>query len=551
MSHQAARFNATARGRHRATLRYTAHLSEVTGSSVVPAASPRPKPVVLLILDGWGHRDDPRDNALAQANLPNWRALWANRPHTLIHTEGRHVGLPEGQMGNSEVGHMNLGAGRIVYQDLTRIDAAIDDGSFFSNPVLLAACDAATSHGGTLHLMGLLSPGGVHSHERQLFAMLDLARRAGVPRVAVHAFLDGRDTPPRSAAASLSALQRACARAGNAHIATIGGRYYAMDRDQRWDRVRRAWDAIVEAKAEHTAVDAESGLAAAYARGENDEFVLPTVIAADPAEAMPVRDGDAVVFMNFRADRARELSAAFIDPSFDGFQARRPTLSDFVTLTEYDVRLPAHVAFAPDDLVHTLGEWLSQHGLRQLRIAETEKYAHVTFFFSGGREEAYPGEERVLVPSPRVATYDLQPQMSLPELSRRLVDAIASGRFDVIVCNIANPDMVGHTGDMAAAILATEAVDLAIGEITHAVTAANGALLITADHGNVEMMRDPDTGQPHTAHTVGPVPLVYVGQRAARLRTGGALRDVAPTLLDLLGLPKPDEMSGHSLFDPE
>lgn len=519
--------------------------------SFKPKSAP-PKPIVLLILDGWGHRDDPADNALAQADLPNWRRLWAGSPHTLIHTEGRHVGLPDGQMGNSEVGHMNLGAGRIVYQDLTRIDAAIEDGSFFANAELRAACEAAKAQGATpgsspgrcLHVMGLLSPGGVHSHETQIFAMLELARREDVPRVAVHAFLDGRDTPPRSAEASLRALQARCDELGNARIATVSGRYYAMDRDKRWDRLRKAWDAIVEAQAEHRAADALSALQAAYARGENDEFVLPTVLDG----AAPMRDGDAVVFMNFRADRARQLTAAFVDPAFAGFQARRPRLSRYVGLTEYDAKLPAHAAFAPDDLAHTLGELVSAQGMAQLRIAETEKYAHVTFFFSGGREEAYPGEERILVPSPKVATYDLQPEMSCPELTAKLVEAIASGKFDVIVCNIANPDMVGHSGDLQAAIKAAQAVDVALGAIDAAVRAAHGALLITADHGNLEMMRDPVTGQPHTAHTVGPVPFVYVGTRAAQLRSGGALRDVAPTVLDLLGLPPPAEMTGRSLF---
>ena len=511
--------------------------------------APRPKPVVLLILDGWGHRDDPADNALAQADLPNWRRLLAGCPHTLIHTEGRHVGLPDGQMGNSEVGHMNLGAGRIVYQDLTRIDAAIEDGSFFDNPELRAACQAAVGRGadggGTLHVMGLLSPGGVHSHERHIFAMLDLAARMGVPRVAVHAFLDGRDMPPKSAAPSLAALQARCDALGNARIASVSGRYYAMDRDQRWDRVSRAWDAIVEARAGQHASSAQAALDAAYARGENDEFVAPTVIDG----GTPMADGDAVVFMNFRADRARQLTAAFVDPAFAGFEARRPRLARFVCLTEYDARLPAPVAFAPDDLAHTFGELLAERGLTQLRIAETEKYAHVTFFFSGGREAPYPGEERILVPSPKVATYDQQPEMSCPELTDKLVEAIRAQRYDAIVCNIANPDMVGHTGDLQAAILAAQAVDVAIGAVTAAVHDAGGALLVTADHGNLEMMRDPATGQPHTAHTVGPVPLVYVGTRAdARLREGGALRDVAPTLLDLLGLPQPDEMTGRSLL---
>lgn len=512
----------------------------------MPAAVHRPKPVVLLILDGWGYREDPADNALALADLPNWRRLWAQRPHTLIHTEGRHVGLPDGQMGNSEVGHMNLGAGRIVYQDLTRVDAAIEDGSFFANTELRAACAAAKASAGVLHVMGLLSPGGVHSHEQHIFAMLDLAAREGVARVAVHAFLDGRDTPPRSAEPSLRALQAKCDALGNARIATVGGRYFAMDRDKRWDRVRLGWDAIVDAQAAQHAPDALAALAAAYARGENDEFVAPTVIEG----TQPMRDGDAIVFMNFRADRARQLTAAFVDPAFDGFQARRPQLSRFGCLSEYDAKLPVSLAFAADDLRNTLGEVLAAHGLSQLRIAETEKYAHVTFFFSGGREDLYPGEERILVPSPKVATYDLQPEMSCPELTAKLVDAIASARFDVVVCNIANPDMVGHTGDLQAAILAAQAVDVAIGAIETAVRTAGGALLVTADHGNLEMMRDPETGQPHTAHTVGPVPFVYVGDReGVQLRSGGALRDVAPTMLDLLGFPQPAEMSGRSLLD--
>ena len=521
--------------------------SEESAGQRAPAPD-RPRPVVLLVLDGWGHRDDPQDNALAQARLPHWRALWEECPHTLIETSGRHVGLPDGQMGNSEVGHMNLGAGRIVYQDLTRIDAAIEDGSFFDNPELRGACDAVIADDGTLHVMGLLSPGGVHSHERHIFAMLDLASRAGVPRVAVHAFLDGRDVAPQSAAASLEALQRECDALGNARIATVSGRYYAMDRDQRWDRLHRAWDAIVNAQSEYRTLDAHAALAAAYARGETDEFVAPTVIASDDAGGMPVRDGDAVVFMNFRADRARQLTAAFVDPQFSGFAARRPQLSRFVCLTEYDAKLPAPVAFGPDNLTHTFGELLAEHHLTQLRIAETEKYAHVTFFFSGGREDAYPGETRILVPSPKVATYDQQPEMSLPELTEKLVDAIATQRFDAIVCNIANPDMVGHSGNLQAAIRAAEAVDVALGAIVTALRAVGGALLITADHGNLEQMRDPVSGQPHTAHTVGPVPLVYVGARDARLRAGGALRDVAPTLLDLLGLPQPADMTGRSLF---
>ena len=541
-------------------------------SAQASSPRPRPKPVVLLILDGWGHRDDPSDNAIALAEVPNWRRLLAEHPNTLIHTEGRFVGLPDGQMGNSEVGHMNIGAGRIVYQDLTRIDAAIEDGSFFSNAELNAACDAvltgsgslvrdggqrsgdreSTSESGptgTLHVFGLLSPGGVHSHEAHILAMLDLAARRGVPKVAVHAFLDGRDTPPRSAEPSLRALQAKCDALGNAHIASVSGRYYAMDRDKRWERVRRAWDAIVEAKGE--APDAVSALHAAYARGENDEFVDPTALAG----AQPMRDGDAVVFMNFRADRARQLSAAFVSPLFgkaplDGFgeDVRRPALSRYVCLTEYDATLPAPVAFAPDDLANTLGEVLGANGMTQLRIAETEKYAHVTFFMSGGREAPYPGEERILVPSPKVATYDLQPEMSAPEVCARLVEAVRDERFDVVICNFANPDMVGHTGVLSAAITAVETVDRAVGEIIAAVRAKGGELLVTADHGNCEMMRDPVTGEPHTSHTVGPVDLVYVGSRAATLRRGGALRDLAPTILDLVGVAKPAEMTGDTLL---
>src|SRR5690606_36302427 len=344
----------------------------------------------------WGHRDDPRDNALALADIPNWRRLSAAHPTTLVHTEGTHVGLPDGQMGNSEVGHMNIGAGRVVYQDLTRIDAAIADGSFFANDGLRAACAAVNASGGTLHVMGLLSPGGVHSHEAHVLAMLQLAKHEGVARVAVHAFTDGRDMPPRSAAPSLRALADACALHGNARIASVSGRYYAMDCDRRWERVRLAWDAMVDARAEHVAPDAMAALDAAYARGENDEFVRPTVIAG----AEPMRDGDAIVFMNSRADRARQLAAAFVAPAFDGFAARRPALADFTCLTEYDATLPVALAFAPDDLRNTLGEVLGANGLAQLRIAETEKYAHVTFFFNGGREAPFAGEERILVPSP-------------------------------------------------------------------------------------------------------------------------------------------------------
>ncbi len=505
----------------------------------------RPKPVLLLILDGWGHREDAPDNAISCARAPNWRRLLADYPHGLIHTSGLHVGLPDGQMGNSEVGHMNLGAGRVVYQELTRIDKAIVDGDFYTNPELLAACDVVIAAGSTLHVLGLLSPGGVHSHETHIFAMLELAKRRGVKKIAVHAFLDGRDTPPRSAAASIVALQAQCDTIPGARIHSVGGRYYAMDRDNRWERVSLAWNALVHARADQHAVDASTALEAAYLRGENDEFVLPTVI--DGTQAMA--NGDAVVFMNFRADRARQLTACFVQPEFKGFdRGERPVLGRFVCLTEYSADLPAAVAYPPSSLRNTLPEVVAAHGMTQLRIAETEKYAHVTFFFSGGVETPQMGEDRILIPSPRVATYDLQPQMSCPELTAKLVDDIRGKRHDLIICNIANPDMVGHTGILAAAIAAVEAVDLAIGEIVQAITAVGGEMLLTADHGNLEQMSDPESGQPHTSHTTGPVPLVYVGRKAT-VRGGGALQDVAPTLLSLLGLPKPAEMTGRSLLE--
>ena len=502
----------------------------------------RPKPVLLLILDGWGYREDPANNALALANLPNWRRLLADFPHTLVETHGLHVGLPDGQMGNSEVGHMNIGAGRIVYQDLTRIDAAIVDGSFATNAALLGACAAVKASGGTLHVFGLLSPGGVHSHEDQIFALLDLAARHGVAHVAVHAFLDGRDTPPQSARASLQKLQARCDALGNARIATLSGRYYAMDRDKRWDRVKLAYDAISDAHSAHGADSAVGALDSAYARGETDEFVKPTVLGSGAR----VADGDAVIYMNFRADRARQLTQAFVDPGFDGFERpRRIALSGFVTLTEYSAELAVSaVAFRPQPLNNSLGEYLASLGLHQLRIAETEKYAHVTFFFSGGREAPYAGEDRILVPSAKVATYDLKPEMSCPEVTDKLVGAIGGGRYDFIVCNIANADMVGHTGKLDAAIKAAEAVDAALGRLRAAIVESGGEMLISADHGNFEQMLA-DDGQPHTQHTVGPVPLIYVGRKATLQH--GSLSDIAPTVLVLMGLPQPVEMTGHSL----
>jgi 2,3-bisphosphoglycerate-independent phosphoglycerate mutase len=502
------------------------------------------KPVLLLILDGWGHRAETEWNAIAQANVPNWRRLLAECPHTLIDTHGLHVGLPDEQMGNSEVGHMNIGAGRVVYQELTRIDQAIRDGSFARNPALVRAFDAAKANAGTLHVFALISPGGVHSHEDHVLALLDAAAAAGVAAIAVHAFTDGRDTPPKSAAASLARLQDKCRAHAGARIASVIGRYYAMDRDNRWERVEPAYRAITDASAEFHAGDALAALAAAYARGESDEFVKPTVVDG----GAPFKDGDAVVFLNFRADRARELTRAFVRTDFDSFSRLRPIrLSAYVTLTEYAADLPVTaIAYPPQSMANTLPEVVAAHGMKQLRIAETEKYAHVTFFLNGGREDAFPGEERILIPSPKVATYDLQPEMSCPELTAQLTAAIRSRRFDLIVCNIANPDMVGHTGVYAAALKAAEAVDVALGVIRAAIAEVGGAMLVTADHGNLEMMRDPATGEPHTQHTVGPVPLVLFGHDGA-LRPG-ALCDLAPTILALLGLAQPAEMSGRCLL---
>jgi len=504
----------------------------------------RTRPLMLLILDGWGQREAADDNAITSGRTPNWDALWADRSRTLLETSGESVGLPAGQMGNSEVGHMNLGAGRIVYQELTRIGKAIEDGSFARNPALLGGVEKAGKAGGCVHILGLLSPGGVHSHEDHLLATLELALTNGADEVAVHAFLDGRDVAPRSAADSIARLEAAVAKDDRARIASIGGRYFGMDRDQRWDRTQRAWNAIVETEAEYQAETASKALESAYDRGEDDEFVKPTVIGA----GRKVDDGDSVVFINFRADRARQLTRALVEPGFDGFECRRPILSTMVTMTRYLDGLPVDVAFAPQRFEHLLGAELAAAGLRQLRIAETEKYAHVTYFFNGGEETVFEGEDRKLIPSPGVATYDLQPEMSAPALSRELVAAIESADYDVIVCNIANPDMVGHSGKFEAAVAAVEAVDRVLGEILPVLEKAGGEALITADHGNVEQMSDPETGQAHTSHTTNPVPLVYFGPRRLRLGEGGSLRDIAPTMLALLELPHPDAMTGRSLL---
>ena len=518
----------------------------------------------LIVLDGWGHRTETEHNAIAAARTPNWDKLWANRPTALVSGSGLDVGLPDGQMGNSEVGHMNLGAGRVVHQDLTRIEQAIKDRSFHSNPVLLDAIDKAKASGSAVHVFGLLSPGGVHSHENQINEFIELAAERGAAKVYLHAFLDGRDTPPRSAGDSIAATEKLFARLfpesdssasakKEGRIASITGRYYAMDRDKRWDRVQKAWLTLVDGEAEHQFASATAALEAAYARDENDEFVLPTLVAGENQNAATVNAGDVVVFMNYRADRARELTAAFTVADFDGFANTPPKLAAFVTLTQYADTLPADVAYPPETLHNTLGEYLAGLNKTQLRIAETEKYAHVTFFFSGGREAPFDGEERTLVPSPDVATYDLKPEMSAVELTDKLVAAITSGKFDAVICNYANGDMVGHSGVFDAAVKACETIDVCLGRISEAIELSGGQCLITADHGNVEQMHNPETSQAHTAHTCEPVPLIYIGDKALTLEPNGTLSDIAPTLLSLMELPQPAEMTGHTLasFDSE
>lgn len=505
----------------------------------------RPKPLLLMILDGWGHSETSEHNAIAAASTPHWDQLQSQCAGGLIETSGEAVGLPAGQMGNSEVGHMNIGAGRIVFQDFTRISQAIENDELKDNTALIDTLKRTQSASGRVHVMGLLSPGGVHSHEDHIFAVVELAAKSGC-EVLVHAFLDGRDTPPQSADESLTRLQACVDALPNAAIATVTGRYYAMDRDNRWDRVAQAYGAIVSRDAPREAASARQALANAYAEGSTDEFVKPTLIGSS-GDDLGVSAGDSVLFVNFRADRARELTAAFVQDDFDGFErSQQPELTEFVCFTEYSSQLQAAVAFPPLSLRDGIGQILAEHQLRQLRIAETEKYAHVTFFLNGGREEPFPGEDRTLIPSPDVATYDLQPQMSAPELTEKLVAAIGSQQYDVIICNVANADMVGHTGVFEAAVAAVEAIDDLLGEVSAAIREAGGEMLITADHGNIEQMVDTAADQPHTAHTTNLVPFLYLG-RPGEMRSGGALRDIAPTMLSLLGLAQPAAMSGTSL----
>ncbi len=503
-------------------------------------------PVLLIILDGFGCRKCRTDNAIALANKPNWTHFWQNYPHTLIQASESAVGLPAGQMGNSEVGHLNIGAGRVVYQEFTRIELAIKTGAFFTNPAILHAINEVKQRDTALHILGLLSDGGVHSHENHIHAMLEAATRHGLKKVYLHMFLDGRDTPPKSATLYLQRLQAKIDALGNGKVLSIIGRYYAMDRDNRWPRVKTAYDLITRGHAEFSAPDALAGLELAYARGETDEFVQATRIGDEPVH---MADGDGIVFMNFRSDRARQLTRAFIESEFSGFTREHfPQLSDFCTLTGYSDDFSVSVAFPPERIRNGFGEYISKLGLKQLRIAETEKYPHVTFFFNGGEEVAYQGEERILVASPHVATYDLQPEMSANEVTEKLLVAIQERRFDAIICNYANADMVGHTGNLDAAIHAIETLDACLGRVIPAMLATGGEILITADHGNAELMMDETTHQAYTAHTTNLVPLLYISRRHAELSTTGALEDIAPSLLAMMGFPQPPEMTGRSLI---
>ena len=506
------------------------------------------RPILLMILDGWGESQDKEGNAVISATKPNFDHLWQTCPHALMSASGLDVGLPRGQMGNSEVGHLNIGAGRLVLQDLTKIDLAIESGEFFNNPVLNKAVTDVMQSGGALHILGLLSDGGVHSRNKHIEAMIELAARRGLEKIYVHAFLDGRDTAPSSALEPIESMLNKMKSLGVGSIASISGRYYGMDRDKRWERVSIVYDLLTLGKTDYYSPDAVSALEAAYARGETDEFVKPTAICVDSNHPTTIKDGDAVVFMNFRSDRARELSYAFIDPNFTGFiREFTPKLINYTTLTEYAQDLNAQIAYPNDNLNNTIGEVVANNNLAQLRIAETEKYAHVTYFINGGRENPFNKEDRILVQSPKVATYDLEPQMSINEVTEKLLIAIGSQKYDLIICNYANADMVGHTGILKATSMAVEAVDHCLGLVTQALKSVNGEMVVIADHGNAEEKIDKETGGPHTAHTTNPVPFIYYGRPALVTKEVGKLTDVAPTILYLMNLDKPQEMTGESM----
>ena len=507
------------------------------------------KLTMLMILDGFGMNNNAEGNSVKIANTPNIDNLMKKNPTTEIHTSGLDVGLPEGQMGNSEVGHTNIGAGRIVYQELTRITKEIEEGDFFSNPELVKAIENCKEHGTKLHIMGLLSDGGVHSHNRHLYALLELAKRKDFEDVYVHCFLDGRDTPPASAENYLAELEKKMAEKGVGKIASISGRYYSMDRDKRWERVEKSYQALVNGIGEKE-TSSIIAIEKSYQKEVFDEFVEPTLICNNDEPIATIQKNDSVIFFNFRPDRAREITRTLVDPDFDGFK-RDYFPVYFVCFTQYDATLPnVHIAFKPTTLENTFGEYISKKGLTQLRIAETEKYAHVTFFFNGGEEKQYPGEDRILVPSPKVATYDLKPEMSAKEVTEKVIEAIQSQKYNCIILNYANPDMVGHTGNLEATVKAIETIDDCVGKVVEEVNKVQGVLLITADHGNAEQMIDYATGEPHTAHTTNPVPFILVGKEDAKLKPG-RLADLAPTMLDIMGLEKPKEMTGESIIVKE
>ncbi len=506
------------------------------------------KVTMLMILDGFGDNKNTDGNAIKLAKTPNIDKLMKKYPNTDIFTSGLHVGLPEGQMGNSEVGHTNIGAGRIVYQELTRITKAIEDGDFFSNPEFIAAIENCKKHNSKLHILGLVSDGGVHSHNRHLYGLLEMAKRRDFEDVYVHCFLDGRDTPPASAETYVAELQEKMKEKGVGKIASLSGRFYAMDRDKRWQRVQKCYDALVNGEGEK-AGDPIKAIEDSYQKEVFDEFVVPTVICNGNEPVAKIEENDSVIFFNFRPDRAREITRAIVDPEFDGFETKKMNLY-YVCFTSYDETMPnVHIAFKKEPLKNTFGEVVSEAGLTQLRIAETEKYAHVTFFFNGGEEKQYPGEDRILVPSPKVETYDMKPEMSAYEVTDKVCEALENNKYDVVILNFANTDMVGHTGSLQAAIKAVEAVDECVGKIVKIIEEKQGNLLITADHGNAEQMIDYKTGEPHTAHTTNPVPIILVtANKEYKLKENGKLADLAPTMLDLMGIKQPEEMTGESLL---
>ena len=506
------------------------------------------KPVMLMILDGFGINENTDGNAVKLAKTPNIDKLMKKYPNTIMYTSGLQVGLPEGQMGNSEVGHTNIGAGRIVYQELTKITKSIEDGDFFAIPEFIEAIENCKKHNSKLHILGLLSDGGVHSHIRHLYGLLEMAKRRDFENVYVHCFLDGRDTPPASAEGYIAQLEDKMKEKNLGKIASISGRYYAMDRDKRWDRIKKCYDALVRGEG-NKATSATIAIENSYQKEVFDEFVEPTVIVNNDIPLAKIEENDSVIFFNFRPDRAREITRTIVDPEFNEFETEK-IHTYFVCFTSYDETMPnVKIAFKKEPLVNTFGEVVSKHGLTQLRIAETEKYAHVTFFFNGGEEKQYPGEDRILVPSPKVATYDLQPEMSAPEVTEKVVEALNSDKYDVIILNYANPDMVGHTGSLPAAIKAVETIDECVQKVVDAILAHDGTLIITADHGNCEQMIDYKTGEPHTAHTTNPVPLILVTKNDKLRVHSGKLADLAPTMLEILGIDKPVEMTGESILE--